>query len=78
MSIPFMTKHLCFYVFFLAFYSCQSQKNISYVNPNKLLQGYHGATTQHELFKAKAQSWQKRVDSLSTELQAVSKARASS
>jgi len=54
--------------------SCITKQGISYVNPNKLLQGYHGATTQHELFKTKAQGWQQRVDSLSTELQALSKA----
>ena len=54
-------------------YSCNGYHNyITYVNPNKLLQGYHGATAQHELFQAKAQGWQQRVDSLSTELQALS------
>jgi outer membrane protein len=39
-----------------------------------LLQGYHGATAQHELFQTKAKGWQQRVDSLSTELQALSQA----
>lgn len=54
--------------------ACHRPQSIGYVNPNKLLQGYHGATTQHELFKAKAQGWQQRVDSLSTELQTLSQA----
>lgn len=59
------------FVFLLFMWSC-SPRNVAYVNPTKLLQGYHGATVQHELFKAKAQSWQQRVDSLSAELQALS------
>ena len=53
-------------------FSCKT--NITYVNPNKLLQGYHGATAQHEFFQIKAKEWQQRVDSLSAELQALSKA----
>lgn len=53
--------------------SCKKNE-VTYVNPNKLLQGYHGATVQHELFQAKAAGWQQRVDSLSTELQALSQA----
>lgn len=53
-------------------YSCGENKSqIFYINPNKLLQGYHGAQTQHELFQAKARDWQLRIDSLSTELQAL-------
>jgi outer membrane protein len=60
--------------FSLVLYSCDSPIEIAYVNPNKLLQGYHGATAQHELFQAKAQGWQQRIDSLGTELQALSKA----
>ena len=35
---------------------------------------YHGATAQHEQFKAKAQVWQQRIDSLSNELQALATA----
>lgn len=57
----------------LSITSCTNKQHVCYVNPNKLLQGYHGAIAQHELFKAKAQSWQQRVDSLSTELQSSSK-----
>ena len=45
-----------------------------YVNPNKLIPAYHGATAQHEQFKAKAQVWQQRIDSLSNELQALTTA----
>ncbi|GAB3639154.1 OmpH family outer membrane protein [Hymenobacter arcticus] len=56
-------------------YSCSTSKEIiGYVNPNKLLQGYHGATIQHELFQAKARDWQLRIDSLGTELQALRQA----
>lgn len=55
------------------FISSCSNSSFSYVNPNKLLQSYHGATVQHEIFKAKAKGWQQRIDSLSTELQALSK-----
>ena len=51
--------------------SCREPHTICYVNPNKLMQGYHGATAQHEVFQAKAKVWQQRVDSLSTELQAL-------
>ena len=54
--------------------SCKEKPAICYVNPNKLLQSYHGATAQHESFKAKAKVWQQQVDSLSTELQALNKA----
>lgn len=50
--------------------SCNTQSS-RYVNPNKLLQGYHGATAQHELFQAKTRDWQQRLDSLGTELQAL-------
>lgn len=71
-----LLKNLYFYCLFiiLGVASCTNKHSICYVNPNKLLQGYHGATIQHELFKAKAQSWQQRIDSLGTELQALSKA----
>jgi outer membrane protein len=54
--------------------SCNTCNNSYYINSNQILQSYHGATAQHELFKAKAQNWQQRIDSLSTELQALSKA----
>ncbi len=66
-------KHLVilFLVFLLT--SCNSEK-LFYVNPNKILQGYHGATIQHELFQAKTRDWQLRIDSLGTELQALSQA----
>ena len=53
--------------------SCTTSPNVAYVNPNKLIQGYHGAVAQHEVFVAKSKQWQQRVDSLSTELQALSK-----
>lgn len=68
------SKSVFFALFFgvLSLISCDSQSTICYVNPAKLLQGYHGATVQHELFQAKAQGWQQRIDSLSTELQALS------
>lgn len=61
-------------VFALPAISCDRQAQIFYVNPNSLLQGYHGATAQHELFQAKARDWQQRIDSLGTELQALTKA----
>ena len=54
--------------------SCNSKQAIYYVNPNKLLQGYHSAQAQHELFQAKTRDWQLRIDSLGTELQALSQA----
>ena len=54
--------------------SCTEQPAIVYVNPNKLMQGYYGAATQHEVFQVKVKVWQQRVDSLSTELQALSTA----
>lgn len=53
--------------------SCNSKK-IAYVKPNKLMQGYHGAIAQHEVFQVKAKVWQQRVDSLSSELQALNNA----
>ena len=58
--------------------SCVNSIKTAYVNPNNLLQGYHGATAQHELFQAKARVWQQRIDSLSSELQALGKAPAAS
>ncbi|MBU6123385.1 OmpH family outer membrane protein [Hymenobacter siberiensis] len=54
--------------------SCNNAPAIAYINPNKLMQGYHGATAQHDIFQAKAKAWQQRVDSLSIELQALSTA----
>ena len=54
--------------------SCATKQSMTYVNPNKLMQGYHGATAQHEVFQAKAKVWQQRVDSLSAELQVLSAA----
>lgn len=62
-----------YYCIILALYSCKSASTV-YVNPNKLLQGYHGAIAQHELFQAKTRDWQLRIDSLGTELQALGKA----
>jgi outer membrane protein len=56
--------------------SCNDTFRLCYVNPNKLLQDYHGAAAQHELFQVKAQGWQQRVDSLSTELQIISQGQA--
>lgn len=53
--------------------SCSNGSIICYVNPNKLMQGYHGAAAQHEVFQAKAKGWQQRIDSLSTELQTLGK-----
>jgi outer membrane protein len=35
------------------------------------MQGYHGATAQHETFQRKAKVWQQRLDSLTSELQAL-------
>ena len=54
--------------------SCSKIPEIAYVNPNKLMQGYHGSIAQHELFQTKAKVWQQRVDSLSAELQAINNA----
>lgn len=51
--------------------SCSDKSKVVYVNPTKLLQGYHSAQAQHELFQAKARDWQLRIDSLGTELQAL-------
>jgi outer membrane protein len=60
----------CF-LFFLILVACSTNEHIFYVNPTKILQGYHGAQAQHELFQAKARDWQLRIDSLGTELQAL-------
>ena len=49
--------------------SCNGTQTISYVNPSKLMKGYHGAIFQHEVFQAKAKIWQQRIDSLSAEYQ---------
>ena len=37
--------------------ACSNRQNICYVNPNKLLRGYHSAQAQHELFQAKARDY---------------------
>lgn len=55
----------------IAIASCSGKSKLVYVNPTKLLQGYHSAQAQHELFQAKARDWQLRIDSLGTELQAL-------
>lgn len=70
LPVTFSHKLLFGLVFITAVCSC-SRSNINYVNPNKLLQGYHGAQAQHEVYQAKAREWQQRVDSLGTELQAL-------
>lgn len=67
-----MIKPLYASIILLFLAGCTGKNSICYVNPNKLMQGYHGATAQHEVFQAKAKGWQQRVDSLSTELQALS------
>ena len=54
--------------------SCSSKVEICYVNPNKLMRGYHGAAAQHEVFQAKAKEWQQCIDSLGTEIQALGSA----
>jgi Skp family chaperone for outer membrane proteins len=68
-------KILPIVILLISAFSCKSyisNKNaISYVNPTKLLQGYHSAQAQHELFQAKARDWQLRIDSLGAELQAL-------
>lgn len=74
MKISSLVRYAIILVIGCSFYSCDNKLSIHYVNPNKLLQGYHGATTQHELFQAKTKVWQQRIDSLGTELQALSKA----
>lgn len=61
-------------LFLLLTTSCIKGTVIYYVNPSKLLQGYHGAIDQHKVFQIKANVWQQRVDSLSTELQALNQA----
>ena len=53
--------------------SCSSNQNMRYINSNKLLQTYHGAQAQHELFQAKSRNWQQSIDSLSTELHLLNK-----
>lgn len=58
----------------LFFQSCDKHNEFAYVNPSKLLQGYHSAQAQHELFQAKTRDWQLRIDSLGTEMQALNKA----
>jgi outer membrane protein len=65
-----------FILFVLNILSCTNKHHppLTYVNPNKLLQGYHGAVAQHELFQAKTRDWQLRIDSLGTELQALGQA----
>ena len=70
----FILKKLTFFLLLLLVTACQRQPSIGYVNPNKLMQGYHGATAQHAVFKAKALGWQQRIDSLGRELQALGSA----
>lgn len=55
--------------------SCNKKNQLTcYINSTKVLQSYHGAQAQHELFQVKARDWQLRIDSLGTELQSLSKA----
>ncbi|WP_157807301.1 OmpH family outer membrane protein [Hymenobacter chitinivorans] len=51
--------------------SCSTQEKVGYVNPVKLMQEYHAATAQQQVFQAKAKVWQQRIDSLKTELDAL-------
>ena len=70
-SVKKTISKLLLAVLFISFCSCKNNGLIYYVNPTKLLQGYHSAQAQHELFQAKARDWQLRIDSLGTELQAL-------
>ena len=58
----------------LSVVACGTKQSIYYVNPNKILQAYHGITAQHEVFQAKTKEWQQRIDSLGAEMQAISSA----
>lgn len=67
----FACNFLSLTVMVLLFSNCD-RNNTYFVKPSTLVQGYHGAITQHEAFKKKAQYWQQRIDSLNTELQVLS------
>ena len=68
---PKKTKIIIFLILVFVWLTNNACHNIkaAYVNPAELMQGYHGAKAQHEVFQAKARDWQQRIDSLSTELQ---------
>ncbi|MBO2009606.1 OmpH family outer membrane protein [Hymenobacter negativus] len=71
--------YLVYMIFFLAIFattSCNCNFPMVYVNPNKILQGYHGSAIQHEILATKVKIMQQRVDSLDTELQALNTASA--
>ncbi len=64
------SKSISILIIQVLLFGCKSISTY-YVNPNKLLQGYHGATAQHDAFQAKAKIWQQRIDSLSAAQEAL-------
>ena len=66
-----MTKLFYIPIVLLQLASCNQKIGVCYINPNKLMQGYHGASAQHEVFVAKAKEWQQRIDSLKAEVSAL-------
>lgn len=67
-------KEICFALVLVIVVTSCNRHNIVYINPNKLLQNFHGSVAQHEMLKFKSQDWQQRLDSLSAELKNLSKA----
>lgn len=45
-----------------------TQNNAKYINPSKLIEGYHGATAKQQAFMSQAKIWQTNLDSLKTEM----------
>jgi outer membrane protein len=55
-------------VIFSSVFSSCNNNYVAFINPNKLTDGYQGATIRRESLVAKAKIWQANLDSLSTEL----------
>lgn len=45
--------------------------NVTYINPSKMVEGYHGATGKKQAFMKQTKNWQANLDSLMAEMQAL-------
>ena len=60
-----------FLVILLVFFSGCKSNTAGYINPGKLVEGYHGAAPRRQALMSQARVWQANLDSLSTELAAL-------
>lgn len=68
MSLNSNTRVLSSFMLALSMYSCTNKA--AYINPIKLVDGYHGAAPRRQELAAKTRVWQANLDSLTREFEA--------